>query len=93
MPQEAPLTKLQRLHDLLKKNSSPETSIAKNVKLYNVLVETSSKQENNFLGSIINHFECVMRYEDTGLQEKARKVIPILDLEIATMTRIRQLHK
>lgn len=43
--------------------------------------------------SIIEFFQSVLRFEDTSLQEKAKKVIPIVDLEFATMTRLGQLHK
>lgn len=93
MPPEAPLSKLQTLQKLLNKNSLSKIPIVKNATLYNLMPPTYTGEEKNFFKSIIDNFQSVLRYEDANLQEKAKKVIPIVDLEIATMTRIRQLHK
>ncbi|OAD53213.1 Peptide-N(4)-(N-acetyl-beta-glucosaminyl)asparagine amidase [Eufriesea mexicana] len=93
LPQEAPLSKLQALQNLLNKSSRTKISVKKNATLYNLLPPTSLEKEKKLFKFIIYHFQSVLRYEDASLQEKAKKVIPIVDLEIATMTRIRQLHK
>lgn len=92
MPPEAPLSKVQTLQKLLNKNSLSKIPI-KNAALYNLMPPTYTGEEKNFFKSIIDNFQSVLRYEDANLQEKAKKVIPIVDLEIATMTRIRQLHR
>lgn len=93
MPQEAPLSKLQSLQKLLSKSSFTKTSVTKDPTLYNLIPLTFTVEENRFYKSIIDNFQKVLQYEDASLQEKAKKVIPIVDLEIATMTRLRQLHK
>lgn len=93
LPPEAPLSKVQTLQKLLNKNSISKIPIVKNAALYNLIPSTYTGEEKNFFKSIIDNFQSVLRYEDANLQEKAKKVIPIVDLEIATMTRIRQLHR
>ncbi|KOC65312.1 Peptide-N(4)-(N-acetyl-beta-glucosaminyl)asparagine amidase [Habropoda laboriosa] len=93
LPQETPLAKLQALQSSLSKNTFPKTSVTGNAALHNLIPVTSTVYERHFFTRIISFFETVLRYEDGSLQEKARKVIPIEELEIATMTRIRQLHK
>ncbi|CAK9823571.1 Peptide-N(4)-(N-acetyl-beta-glucosaminyl)asparagine amidase [Anthophora retusa] len=93
LPQGTPLAKLQALQSLLSKNSSHKISVPRNTALYELMPMSSTVYERQFFRSIISHFESVLRYEDASLQEKAKKVIPVEELEIATMTRIRQLHK
>lgn len=94
MPQEAPLSKLQALQNLLNKNSLPtKAPTVRDTALYNLIPETSTEEEREFFLPLIDYFQSALRYEDASLQEKAKKVIPIVDLEIATMTRLGQLHK
>ncbi|XP_043588129.1 peptide-N(4)-(N-acetyl-beta-glucosaminyl)asparagine amidase [Bombus pyrosoma] len=93
LPQEAPLSKLQSLQKLLSKSSFTKTYVTKDPALYNLIPSTFTVEESRFYKSIIDNFQKVLQYEDASLQEKAKKVIPIVDLEIATMTRLRQLHK
>lgn len=93
LPRETPLTKLQTLQMLLDKSTIPKAAVAADNKLYDLLPAGCTAKESEFFKSIINQFESVSRYEDAELQEKARKSIPIVDLEIVTMTRIRQLQK
>ncbi|XP_017893264.1 peptide-N(4)-(N-acetyl-beta-glucosaminyl)asparagine amidase [Ceratina calcarata] len=93
LPQETPLTKLQTLQKLLNKSTVPRTPVVARNKLYDLLPAACTAKESKFFKSIIGQFESVLRYEDAELQEKAKKLIPIVDLEIVTMTRIRQLQK
>ncbi|XP_043518804.1 peptide-N(4)-(N-acetyl-beta-glucosaminyl)asparagine amidase [Frieseomelitta varia] len=94
LPQEAPLSKLRALQNLLNKSSLPtKAPTVKDIALYNLIPATSTEKEKRFFLSIIEFFQNVLRFEDASLQEKAKKVIPIVDLEIATMTRLGQLHK
>jgi len=51
----------------------------------------STKQE--FFADISKHFHGIMHYEDPNLQRKARSIIPIVQLEIAAMTKMRDLQK
>ncbi|XP_060828510.1 peptide-N(4)-(N-acetyl-beta-glucosaminyl)asparagine amidase [Bombus pascuorum] len=91
LPQEASLSKLESLQKLLSK--STKASVTIDPALHSLIPLTFTVEENRFYKSIIDNFQKVLRYEDASLQEKAKKIIPIVDLEIATMTRLRQLHK
>ncbi|XP_043250570.1 peptide-N(4)-(N-acetyl-beta-glucosaminyl)asparagine amidase [Colletes gigas] len=93
LPQEAPLSKLQTLQSLLSKKPSAKKNVVNTSAAYNLLPKTSNLKERAFLTEIIHSFHNVMQYEDPSLQEKARRVIPITSLQIATMTRIRELQK
>lgn len=97
LPQEVSLTKLQTLESFLAKNAikinPARARTVRNSAIYDLLPTTCNKKEKDFLMGIITDFQHVLRYEDEGLQEKARKVIPIMELEIATMKRIRELQK
>ena len=92
LPQDAPLSKLRALCSSIYKNSSPETNISDKPVNYQLSPGTTDKV-GNFLVQIMKGFQGVMRYEDPALQEKARNLIPIAELEIATMSRVRELQK
>lgn len=53
--------------------------------------ESSAKQE--FFDGIRKYFHSILHYEDPNLQRKARSIIPIKQLEIAVMIKIRELQK
>lgn len=55
--------------------------------------EENSAAQKAFFKRISGHFHDVMYYEDPNLQRKARNVIPIAQLEIAAMTKMRDLQK
>lgn len=93
LPQEVSLSKLRTLQSLLSKKSSTKRNVVDTTALYDLLSQISAPNEREFLTKIIHHFQCVMQYENPNLQEKARKLIPIANLEIATMKRIRELQK
>ncbi|XP_053985786.1 peptide-N(4)-(N-acetyl-beta-glucosaminyl)asparagine amidase [Hylaeus volcanicus] len=93
LPQEAPISKLQTLQNLLSKKSSVKRNTVNKTIAYYLLPETSDPKEKAFLASIIHQFQNVLQYEDPNLQAKARRVIPVTDLEIATMNRFRELQK
>ena len=93
LPQDASLSKLHALCSSLSKNSSPKTNVNDKPVNYHLSPGTSAPQKKNFLVQIMKGFQAVMRYEDPALQEKARKLIPIVELEIATMSRVRELQK
>lgn len=94
LPEEAPLSKLQALQNLLNKSSLPtKVPTVEDTALYDLIPATSTERERRLFYPIVDYFQVVLRYEDASLQEKAKKVIPIVDLEIATMTRLGQLHK
>lgn len=92
LPSAAPLAKLQTLQKELSKSNSPRGPVA-STELYNLLPPFVTTKEKQFFSPILFNYQNVQLYENPSLQEKARKVIPIADLEIATMTRLRQLHK
>ncbi|KAL6255088.1 hypothetical protein P5V15_013421 [Pogonomyrmex californicus] len=85
LPRNASLLRLQSLSRLLctTTESSPITDD----------IDKSSMAQKAFFNSIIDHFHSVMHYEDPNLQKQARKIVPIAQLEIATMTKIRELQK
>ncbi|XP_034181028.2 N-glycanase Pngl [Osmia lignaria lignaria] len=96
LPQEVPLTKLQALESLLAKNAIKANSSKVHTDksaAYDLLPQTCSKREKEFLTGIIVRSKSVLRYEDERLQEKARKIIPFAELELATMKRMRELQK
>jgi len=55
------------------------------------IASTSIAQK--FFNDISRHFHNVMHYENFDLQRKARHAIPIRELEIAAMIKIRKLQK
>ncbi|KAL2747647.1 peptide-N(4)-(N-acetyl-beta-glucosaminyl)asparagine amidase [Vespula maculifrons] len=97
LPKTALLKKLETLQKLLSsiKLESNITNLDQRQTIAKVTgssVELSSI-ENKFFNRIIEQFYNVMRYEDHDLQEKAKKVIPIVQLEIKTMERLRKFQK
>lgn len=53
----------------------------------------NSITQKTFFKNIIWHFDDVIHYEDPNLQRKARSIIPIAQLEIAAMTKLREVQK
>ncbi|XP_029155333.1 peptide-N(4)-(N-acetyl-beta-glucosaminyl)asparagine amidase [Nylanderia fulva] len=85
-------TSLSRLQSLLKLLST--VSESKPARLATrVIEEQSSAMQKEFFKRISEYFHGVMHYEDPDLQRKARSVIPIVQLEIAAMTKMRDLQK
>lgn len=86
LPGNASLSRLQSLSKLLSavSESKPATKDTE---------ESSTAKKKAFLEGISGHFHSVMHYEDPDLQRKARSVIPIAQLEIAAMTKMRDLQK
>ncbi|KYN08531.1 Peptide-N(4)-(N-acetyl-beta-glucosaminyl)asparagine amidase [Cyphomyrmex costatus] len=85
LPRNASLLKLQSLSRLLctAKESSPIIDD----------IDKSSTVQKTFFNRIVGHFHDVLYYEDPNLQEKAKRIVPVVQLEIATMTKIRDLQK
>ncbi|XP_012527139.1 peptide-N(4)-(N-acetyl-beta-glucosaminyl)asparagine amidase [Monomorium pharaonis] len=85
LPQNASLLKLQGLSRLLctTSGSSPITND----------INKSSTAQKTFFDRIVGHFHDVMYYENLNLQRKAKKVVPVVQLEIATMTKMRDIQK
>ncbi|XP_077265699.1 N-glycanase Pngl [Temnothorax americanus] len=85
LPRNASLSKLQSLSRLLctATGSSPITDD----------IDKTSTAQKAFFDRIVGHFRSVAYYEDPNLQRKAKQVVPIVQLEIATMTKIRDLQK
>ncbi|KAG5346346.1 NGLY1 amidase, partial [Acromyrmex charruanus] len=85
LPRNASLLKLQSLSRLLctATESSPITDD----------VNKSSTAQKTFFDRIVGHFRDVLYYEDPNLQKKAKRVVPVVQLEIATMTKMRDLQK
>lgn len=79
---------LSRLHNLSKLLSTVSES-----KLAIKNIEDSSEMQKAFFKRISGYFHVVMHYEDPDLQRKARSVIPLVQLEIAVMTKMRDLQK
>lgn len=97
LPKTALLKKLETLQKLLSsiKLESNITNLDQRqtiAKATGSSIELSSI-ENKFFNRIIEQFYNVMRYEDHDLQEKAKKVIPVVQLEIKTMERLRKFQK
>jgi len=55
--------------------------------------EENSTMRKEFFKRISGHFHDVLHYEDPNLQRKARSVIPIKQLEIAVMKKMRNIQK
>lgn len=85
LPDKTSLLKLQNLSKLLSAVSESK-SATKNTK-------ENSTMQKEFFSRISGHFRDVMHYENPDLQRKARNVIPIAQLEIAAMTKMRDLQK
>ncbi|XP_076249048.1 N-glycanase Pngl [Calliopsis andreniformis] len=93
LPKETSLLKLKALHNSVAKSLGMTTYVANNIDNYNLMPKCSTPEEKRFFTSILGNFHYVLQYEDPALQEKARKLIPITELEIATMSRIREIQK
>lgn len=85
LPQNASLLKLQSLSRLL--------CTATGSSLITDDIDKTSTAQKAFFDRIVGHFRGVMYYEDPNLQRKAKRVVPIVQLEIATMSKIRDLQK
>lgn len=85
LPGNVSLSRLQSLSKLLSavSESKPATKD----------IEENSTAQKAFFKKISKDFHNVMHYEDPDLQRKARTVIPIAQLEIAAMTKMRALQK
>lgn len=85
LPYDVPLTRLQHLSKML--SSVPEGSpITKST-------EEDFEGKKTFIKNIVRQFHDVLHYEDPSLQKKARSIIPIPRLEIAAMTKMRELQR
>jgi len=85
LPRNVSLLKLQSLSRLLctATESSPITDD----------VNKSSTAQKTFFDRIVGHFRDVLYYEDPNLQKKAKRVVPVVQLEIVTMMKMRDLQK
>ncbi|KAL6429024.1 hypothetical protein ACFW04_008076 [Cataglyphis niger] len=85
LPGNVSLSRLQHLLKLLSavSESKPVTKD----------IEENSTAQKAFFKKISKDFHNVIHYEDPDLQRKARSVIPIAQLEIAAMTKMRDLQK
>lgn len=94
LPKTASLTKLKTLQKLLSSIVSSKSNTSNLNQKHTIKESTKSfvrlSDEDKFFNTITEQFHNVMRYEDCDLQEKARKVIPIAQLEIKTMERLRK---
>lgn len=86
LPSNASLSRLQSLSKLL-------STVSEGKLATRGIEEDSMAQRKAFFSRISGHFHDVMYYEDPALQRKARSVIPIAQLEIAAMTRMRDIQK
>ncbi|KZC08058.1 Peptide-N(4)-(N-acetyl-beta-glucosaminyl)asparagine amidase [Dufourea novaeangliae] len=92
LPPEASLSKLQALENLLSETCCISTVTVDNTAAYNLLPKTTDPKERAFLTKIVHEFQRIMHFDNPILQKKARKLIPITELKIATMNRIRELQ-
>ncbi|XP_012235870.2 peptide-N(4)-(N-acetyl-beta-glucosaminyl)asparagine amidase [Linepithema humile] len=104
LPRNVSLSRLQSLSKLLSampENRSvkaenrfvqPENRFVRPESRPRNIEESSTEQEKLFNG-ISEYFHSIMHYEDPNLQRKARSIIPITQLEIAAMTKMRELQK
>ncbi|XP_011695997.1 PREDICTED: peptide-N(4)-(N-acetyl-beta-glucosaminyl)asparagine amidase [Wasmannia auropunctata] len=84
LPQNVSLLKIQSLSRMLcTATGSPITDD----------IDKRSTAQKAFFDKIVGHFRGVMHYEDPNLQRKAKSVVPVGRLEIATMTKMRDLQK
>ena len=85
LPRNVSLLKLQSLSRLLctVTESSPITDD----------VNKNSTAQKTFFDRIVGHFRDVLYYEDPNLQKKAKRVVPVVQLEIVTMMKMRDLQK
>lgn len=86
LPRNASLSRLESLSRLL--SPVPQRNPA-----IDDAVRGSSPAQKAFLDRISGHFHSVMHYEDPNLQRKARRLIPIAQLDIAVMKKIRELQR
>ncbi|XP_078040554.1 N-glycanase Pngl [Augochlora pura] len=94
LPPEASLCKLLALENLLSQNCSARNNVIDNTAAYNLLPKTTTPMERALFTKIIHQFQSVFQYyENRILQSKAKKLIPIAELEIATMKRMRELQE
>ncbi|XP_014602120.1 PREDICTED: peptide-N(4)-(N-acetyl-beta-glucosaminyl)asparagine amidase [Polistes canadensis] len=97
LPKTASLTKLKTLQKLLSSIVLSKSNTSNLNQKHTIEESTKSSirlsDEEKFFNTITEQFHNVMRYEDCNLQEKARKVIPIAQLEIKTMERLRKFQK
>ncbi|KAK2578135.1 hypothetical protein KPH14_012607 [Odynerus spinipes] len=97
LPKTTSLTKLKTLQKLLSSVITLKSNSTHFDKGHTASgsTELSIKlsKENEFFTKIVEQFHSVMRYEDQDLQEKAKKVIPLVQLEIKTMERLRKFQK
>ncbi|XP_011879915.1 PREDICTED: peptide-N(4)-(N-acetyl-beta-glucosaminyl)asparagine amidase [Vollenhovia emeryi] len=84
LPQDASLLKLQSLSRLL--------CGGKDVNLITDDIDKTSTTQKAFFNRVVSHFRGVMDYEDPELQRMAKRVVPVVQLEIATMEKIRDLQ-
>ncbi|EFN73808.1 Peptide-N(4)-(N-acetyl-beta-glucosaminyl)asparagine amidase [Camponotus floridanus] len=82
LPDNASLSRLQHLSKLL---SAVSESIS--------VTEENSTMRKEFFKRISGHFHDVLHYEDPNLQRKAKNLIPIRQLEIAAMKKMREIQK
>lgn len=85
LPHNASLSRLKTLSKLL--SGSGNNSVIENITHRRPLTQ------NTFFKNIIWHFNDILHYEDPNLQRKARSFIPIAKLEIAAMTKLREVQK
>lgn len=97
LPKTVSLTKLENLKELLSVIVTPKPNITDLNKGHTLSEPTNSSiklsKEEKFFTNIIEYFHSVMQYENVELQKKAKKVIPLVQLEIKTMERLRKFQK
>ncbi|EZA49839.1 Peptide-N(4)-(N-acetyl-beta-glucosaminyl)asparagine amidase [Ooceraea biroi] len=87
LPHDASLSRLEGLSRLL------STAVSRSTPAIRDTVRSSSGAQKAFFDRITGHFHSVMHYEDPNLQQKARRVVPVAQLEIAVMTKMRELQR
>lgn len=85
LPRNASLSRLHNLSKLLSTVLESKSATRS--------IEESSQMQKEFFKRISEYFHGVMHYEDPDLQRKARSVIPLAQLEIAAITKMRDLQK
>ncbi|XP_076294148.1 N-glycanase Pngl [Lasioglossum baleicum] len=94
LPAEASLRKLLALENLLSEKCSTKYNVIDNTAAYNMLPKSNDPVERAFFAEIIHYFQRVPHYyENRLLQTKAKKLVPITELEIATMNRMKELRE
>lgn len=92
LPRNASLKRIEALTDTLQRSLSYGSSKI-NDPFEQALSIAETQSERLFFVRALSQYQLVTSYEDPALQEKARSVIPLIELEIATMTRIRKIQK